>query len=275
MALPRSTPDQAEGLRRLFVPDVRRMVALVFDGEAGADLAARVAVDLAAHGSRVLLLEDALVAGSPHPVLDSAPAHDLDGVLRGTIEIEQAIVATGCGVHLLAGGSRFRPHSRGGMEACIGLINAFYRLAGRYDMVLVNTPDGALQDRPGFAWACQDVIVVQCGSVADAATRAYATIKRLHQSGERRFHLAYTGMDEAAANIAFSRLATVSRRHLQVMPDHLGTCSAPEGMVASHFPARLAAHMQSWPLPEHQAGHFPALMRRLLRGNAARAAVPH
>lgn len=262
-------------MRRLFVPDVRRMVALVFDGEAGADLAARVAAVLAAQGSRVLLLEESLSSGSFHPVLASTPAHDLDGVLHGTVEVEQAIVATDCGVHLLAGGNRSCPRSRGGMEAYIGLVNSFYRLAGRYDMVLVNTPDGVLQGHPSFAWACQDVIVVQCGGVTDAAARTYATIKRLHQSGERRFHLAYTGMDEATANIAFSRLAAVSRRHLQVMPDHLGTGSVPEGVVASHFPASLAAHIQSWPLPEHQAGHFPALMRRLLRGNVTRAVAPH
>ena len=265
MALPRLAPDQAEGLRRLFVPDVRRMVALVSSGESGSGLAAGVAAVLVAEGNRVLLLDESLAAGRRHLAFAVTPPCDLDGVLHGSVAIEQAIVPMDCGVHLLAGGSRVRPRSRLGMEAYIGLINTFYRLAGLYDVVLVNAPGEALNSCPSFAWACQDVIV-QCDDAPDAAMRAYATIKLLHQSGERRFHLLFTGMEREAADAAFSHLASVSRRHLQVMPDNLGVVVDRHG--SGPFHSSLAARVQSWPLPEHQAGYFPALMRRLLRGNA-------
>ncbi len=269
MALPRLAPDQAEGLRRLFVPDVRRMVALVSIGDSGADLAARIAAVLAAQGSRVLLLDEFLTAGQHHAECAATPQHDLDSVLHGAIMVDQAVVQTACGVHLLAGGSRARPRSRPGMEAYIGLINSFYRLAGLYDVVLVNTPGDALQSRPGFAWACQDVIV-QCGNAPDAAKIAYSAVKLLHQSGERRFHLLFADVSKAAADEIFGRVASVSRRHLQVMPDNLGTFSLADRSTPESIQSRLAAQLQAWPLPEHQTGHFPALMRRLLRGNTSR-----
>ncbi len=261
----RLAPDQAEGLRRLFVADVRRMIALVSNSGRGGVLAAQLAHTLGHQGLRVLLVDEQLSAGRQPSWMNVVPAHDLDQVLYETLEIESAIVPLGVGVHLLAGGGRSRALTRPRMEARVGLVNAFYRLAGQYDVVLVNTQSDFLQTRPSFAWACQDVILC-CEDTDNATTRAYASIKLLHQAGERRFHLLFDAMQPLVRTAFYRRIASVTRRHLQLTPVNLGLIpddAARAGMFVEH----LAEQLQSWPLPENQSGHFPALMRRLLRNS--------
>jgi flagellar biosynthesis protein FlhG len=269
--LPRLMPDQAEGLRRLFVEDVRRMIALVPCGDLrqGGDLLAHLAAKLAGQGKRVLMLDESLSAGEQHGVFSVRPKYDLDGVLHEALEIEHVITGTPCRVDLIAGGGRAVTLSQPRMEARIGLVNAFYRLAGQYDVVLINTGSDSIQNRPSFAWACQDVIVL-CHDHQDSATQAYAQIKTLHQAGERRFHLLFSGAGDAASQLLFRRVASVCRRHLQLMPACLGVLSA-----AGRLPEEVAGQILAWPLPEHQTGHFPALMRRLLHGSHARAFVAY
>lgn len=267
--MPRLMPDQAEGLRRLFVEDIRRMIALVPCGDLsrGTDLLAQLARLLAEQGSRVLMLDENLSAGRRHVAFSATPQHDLDSVLNDALAIEHTITPTACQVDLIAGGGRAITLTRPRMEARIGLINAFYRLAGQYDVVLVNAATDSMQGRPSFAWACQDVIVLGHDH-PDSMTQAYAQIKALHQAGERRFHLLFSGASDAVAQTLFRRVASVSRRHLQFMPTYLGVLSA-----TGRLPEEIAGQVLAWPLPEHQAGHFPALMRRLLHGSHSRAAV--
>lgn len=256
-------PDQAEGLRRLFAADTRRMVALVGCAApaGGRAVAAGLAAALTGLDAAVLLLDESVGAG------DAAYAcnfrHDLNAVLAGRCDIEAAIVRFGGGPDLLAGGvahARTLPRPR--TEARIALVNAFYRLAGGYDVVLVHAGAEQLSLHPSFAWACQDVIVL-CGGEPDAVTAAYGQIKALQQSGGRRFHLLFAGMEAERAQALFKNVAAVSRRHLRLMPEFLGVL--PHGAASGHY-ARMAAAMRAWPLPEHKAGHFPALMRRLLQG---------
>lgn len=267
--MPRLAPDQAEGLRRLFVEDVRRMIALVSCGgpQPGVDLLAHLAAMLAGQGKHVLMLDENLSAGEPHVAFSVTPKHDLDDVLNESAVIEAVITPTPCHVDLMAGGGRAKTLTQPRMEARIGLVNAFYRLAGQYDVVLVNAGSDSIQSRPSLTWACQDVIVL-CHDHPDSVTRAYAQIKTLHQAGERRFHLLFSGASDAVAQALFRRVASVSRRHLQLMPTYLGVLSA-----AGCLHEELAGQVIAWPLPKHQAGHFPALMRRLLHGGPSRAFV--
>ncbi len=269
--LPSLEADQAEGLRRLFVEDVRRMIALVSCGglQQGGALLAHLAASLAGMGRRVLMLDEGLSAGHRHEIFAATPVHDLDDVLQGVVDINRAITATPCHVDLIVGGGRVLALTRTGVEVRIGLINAFHRLAGQYDVVLINAGSDPIQTRPSFAWACQDVIVF-CPNHPDVVTHAYSQIKLLHQAGERRFHLLFSGSDDVQAQALFRRVATVSRRHLQLMPTCLGALS-----MLGRLPDDVVDQVLAWPLPAHLAGHFPALMQRLLRGNHARAFVPH
>jgi flagellar biosynthesis protein FlhG len=256
--------DQAEGLRRLFVADARRMVALMTaGGESVAEITANLAALLATQGKKVLVLDEFWTAGEQHPVFGIKPRHDLASVMLTSGELESAVVRNAKGFDALAGAaSSHEPRPR--MEARIGLINAFYRLAGRYDVVLVNASTEMTGSRPSFAWACPDVILLAENS-ADSATDAYARIKLLHQADTRRFHLLYREMAAERAATLFKGLATVSRRHLHLMPEYLGVLPTVPNQQAPVL-LNLARTLQSWPMPQHKAGNFPELMRRLLRG---------
>lgn len=256
--------DQAEGLRRLFVADARRMVALMTArGESVAEMASHLACLLAMQGKKVLVLDEFWTAGEQHSVFGIKPKHDLASVMLAAGDLESAVVRHAEGFDVLAGAaSSHTPRPR--MEARIGLINAFYRLAGRYDVVLVNASTEATGSRPSFAWACSDVMLL-ADDGADSATEAYARIKLLHQADTRRFHLLYREMAAERAATLFKGLATVSRRHLHLMPEYLGVLPAVPGQQVPVL-QNLARTLQTWPMPQHKAGNFPELMRRLLRG---------
>jgi flagellar biosynthesis protein FlhG len=256
--------DQAEGLRRLFVADARRMVAsMTARGESVIECVASLAGLLAEQGRKVLVLDEFWAAGERHPVFGVTPRHDLATLMLSSGELGSAVVRSEHGVDLLAGAmSSLMPRPR--MEARIGLVNAFYRLTGRYDIVLVNACIHAANHRLSFAWACHDVILL-ADDGADSATDAYTHIKLLHQADTRRFHLLYRAVEPERAAALFKGLATVSRRHLHLMPEYLGVLpgsSSGQDAVLQN----LARSLQAWPMPDNKAGNFPDLMRRLLRG---------
>ena len=255
-------PDQAEGLRRLFVGERRRMVALVGSEQRDRGVAHKLAMALAAQGKKVLLLDESLVGGKWFDPLQVSVHYDLSDVMVHGLEIDQALVAGACGVDLIAGGEDVARGQSPAMEARIGLVNAFYRLAGEYDVVLVDALRSEPVKRPSFVWACEDVIVV-CGGEGHCTTRAYAYIKAMHENGDRRFHLLFEQVDSLRAHGLHRSLASVSRRHLHVMPESLG--NVPDNdLFEADFYRQLTAALLRWPLPENKTGHFPALMRRLL-----------
>lgn len=259
-------PDQAEGLRRLFVSDTRRMISLVGNcvNQDRSDLSAALAVALGGQGKRVLLLDENLCAGDRHVSFNVAVQQDLASILMRQADIEQAVMTTPLKVDLLAGGGQGNYQPRPALETRISLVNAFYRLAGKYDVVLVNAASIDFRTYPSFAWACHDVIVL-IDQHPDSVTSVYAHIKALHQAGERRFHLLSGHTEHAVAESIYRNVAAVSRRHLKIMPDWLGMLPESRVEIADFF-ERLALMAQSWPLPEHREGHFPALMKRLLSG---------
>lgn len=266
-----AAPDQAEGLRRMFVADVRRMVAVVpAAGEQDAsEVIALLAAALAAQGRKVLVLDELLAAGEAQPAFAVTPRHDLGTVMLNQAEIETALIRAAEGIDLLAGGNRAHGMPRPRMEARIGLINAFYKLAGRYDVVLVQACIDAAAGCPSFAWACQDVIVLS-DDMTESVTDVYARLKLLHQQDQRGFHLLFRSAAQDRAALLYRNIAAVSRRHLRVMPEYLGALPQEVASQATFY-ERLAGMVQSWPMPEHKAGHFPELMRRLLRGVPAQA----
>lgn len=253
--------DQAEGLRRIFVGEMRRMVAFVGPGGSPQAFPARLAVNLAALGHKVLLLDESLSSGERNRHLDQACARDLDDVLAGSVAIETAVRALTPQLHLLAGGGADMARPRPRPEARIALMKAFYRLAGRYDVVVVDALGQDLHNPPSFAWACQDVVVA-CDEPRDAMTAAYACIKTMRQP-ERRFHVLFSAMEQPRMAQLYRTLAAVCRHHLHMMPECLGCVPARE---TGHAALReLTEKVLCWPLPPDRGGHFPLLMRRLLR----------
>jgi flagellar biosynthesis protein FlhG len=256
--------DQAEGLRRMFAGDVRRMIGILSEhGSAGGHvLATNLATTLGATGKKVLLLDENLVAGEVHPVFAVNVVCDLFQVLRDKVDMASALIEVAPSVDLLAGGL-VRMVRRPEIKSHTDFINAFYRLAGVYDVVLINAAEEGASSYPSLTWAAQDIIVL-CGDRTDSVTTAYARIKALRQAGERRFHMLFEQMPIERAQMLYRNLATVSRRHLQEIPGDLGIL--PQDATEVFF-AMLADSVQDWPLPEHKRGHFRAFMQRLLQGS--------
>lgn len=263
--------DQAEGLRRLFAGDSRRMIAVLStDCSSGSeDVTAELAHALAAQGRSVLVLDEFLSAGELHKGFGVTPKHDLVTLMLAQAEMESAVMRVSPGVALLAGGANSASLPRPRMEAQVGMVNAFYRLAGRYDTVLVRAYPDAAARQSSYCWACQDVIVL-CGQRQDDATQAYALIKMLHHADERGFHLLFQGMNVDRARALHHNLAAVSRRHLKLMPEYLGLLPSQREARKQCFD-EMAETLQKWPVSYQKAGLFPELMRRLLRGARAPA----
>lgn len=255
----------------MFAADGRRMIAVVpAAGEQDADaVIGHLAAALASQGKKVLVLDELLAAGETQAAFAVTARHDLCTVMLQQAGIETALIRVAKGIDFLAGGNLARGMPRPRMEARIGLINAFYKLAGQYDVVLVQACIDAAAGCPSFAWACQDVIVLS-DDMAESVTEVYARLKLLHQQDQRGFHLLFRSAAQDRVALLYRNIAAVSRRHLRMMPEYLG--ALPQEIAAqAAFYDRLAGMVQSWPMPEHKAGHFPELMRRLLRGVPAQA----
>jgi MinD-like ATPase involved in chromosome partitioning or flagellar assembly len=256
----------------MFSGDMRRMIGILSEpgSASGQVLSASLATTLGAAGSKVLLLDESLTTGEVHPMFGMDIVRDLSQVLRDKSSMKSALTKITPGVDFLAGGLGYVAH-RPEVASHTGFINAFYRLAGAYDVVLINAvEDGA--GYPSFTWAAQDIIVL-CGDRGGSVTTAYARIKALCQAGKRRFHLLFEQMSAERAQMLYRNLAAVSHRHLREFPEDLGVLPWEATEV---FFTVLADSVREWPLPENRDGHFRAFMQRLMREEpmvAQRAAV--
>lgn len=243
----------------MFAGDMRRMIGVLSESgtSAGQVLSASLATTLGVAGSKVLLLDESLVAGEVHPVFPVDVVCDLFQMLHDKTSMKSALTRVAPGVDMLAGSLQHVAHGPG-IEDHTDFIKAFYRLAVAYDVVLINAAEDN-SNYPSFAWAAQDIIVL-CGDRGDSVTTAYAHIKALRQAGERRFHLLFEQMAPERARMIYRNLAAVSRRHLREFPEDLGVL--PREATAVFF-AGLADSVRDWPLPENKDGHFRAFMQRL------------
>lgn len=260
--------DQAEGLRRMFAGDVRRMIGVLSerDSHHGRELSANLAMTLGTNGSRVLLLDESLMAGEVHAMFGASAAYDLFQVVHEQVDMVSALVTVAPNVHFLAGGMAYmarRPED----DNRDALVSALHQLADAYDVVLINAAEEGARAYPSLAWAAQDIIVL-CGDRSDSVTTAYAHIKALQLAGERRFHVMFEPMPVELAQTMYRNLASVSRRHLRDTPGDLGVL--PHQPSDSFF-AKLAEHIHAWPLPKHKDGHFRAFMQRLLQRTSLRS----
>lgn len=249
----------------MFAADVAHMVAML--GDDGQDISAGLAVALAGQGKKVLLLDEQLQAGQPHPLLDGPARHDIGAALSGEVSLQE-IALTVAGITLLpAGVSRAL---RRDDTARVRLLANFHALAGMYDIVLIHASPSLPRRCIGFALAAPEVIVL-CPGTSAGITAAYSQIKAMaHALGERHFRLMFRDVDESLAGILFRNLVGVCRQHLHLMPDYAGVLPAKRQLAADALEV-LAEGMANWPLPERDDSRFEAFMRRLLTATSGRS----
>lgn len=230
-------------------------VVAVTSGKGGVgktSLASSMAVSMQSQGQRVLIIDADLGLADLNIAFGVSPKSTLRDVAEGRISVEQALIETPSGVHLL-------PAYAGSFDLAnlddrkrMTLLRSLDGLPNRFDVVIVDTGAGIGATAMTFAAAAHDIVVITTRDPT-AIADAYATIKVL----SRRFavqevSLLVNMIDSAIdAGVVYETVDKMARRFLNVRVKMLGyVCRDP------HVPS---AWRQGQPFtlqhPESPASH--------------------
>jgi len=202
-------------------------VLAVTSGKGGVgktNIAANLAVCLAAAHKRVLLLDADLSLGNLDLVMDIRSRYNISHVLSGRKSMEDIIQAGPQGLRIICGASgldRLADISEGEQNR---LMQHLCRLQSEADTILIDTAAGISRSVLGFCLAADRVLVVTTPE-ATAMADSYGMIKVLVRKG-------YTGPISLVVNMALSlaegkqtyqRMASVAQRFLQTNLYYAGT----------------------------------------------------
>ncbi len=285
--------DQAEGLRRLFRPDVVRVLAVAsaVAGVGKATLLVNLAATLARRGRRVLILSE---RDRPPPTdLVPAPAHDLGAVLAGRRKLDQIVASGPAGVGWLRLGDAVSRLAQLGAADQEALAADFGRLARLWDVVLLDPMPGLRSPSMGLSLAAQERLLV-ASPAPQSITETYALIKRLVQGfGERRFHLVLNKVRTGAqAEGIYNNLQATVGRYLVARIEWLASVpSDPRVRQAERLgrtldqtfpdsPAAfamrgLAEAIEGWPWPDAESGRLETFLNKLVMTSRLTAESAH
>ncbi len=157
-----------------------RNVVTVASGKGGVGktwFATTLAHAFARAGDRVLLVDGDLGLANIDVQLGISPQWDLSSVLSGRVRLSQAISPyENGGFDVLAGRSGSGVLSTAGREKLLGLRQAIYKIAGRYDRVLLDLGAG-IDTTVRLLMGGNGTILAVTTSEPTALTDAYAFIK--------------------------------------------------------------------------------------------------
>jgi flagellar biosynthesis protein FlhG len=245
-----------------------------------------VAVNLAAasarRGRRVLLLDGDLGLANADVLLGLSPVCTLADVLAGDRTLEEVLIETPQGFHLLPGASGSAELAQLPRETHLAFVQAFSALPLALDTLIVDTAPGLAHGVLELVQASQQVLVVLCDEPA-SLTDAYALVKVLSRSrGVRRFRvLANQVRSDQAGRELFERFARVTDRFLDVALEFAGVVPADEAVrrsvreqrtVLEGYPGspaarafkKLATLADTWPVPAGPRGNIEFFAERLV-----------
>jgi flagellar biosynthesis protein FlhG len=280
----RQFPGQAAGLARRSAPGPVKVIA-VTGGKGGVGktcVATNLGVALAARGLEVMLLDADLGLANADVLLGLAPRRTLAHVLAGSCALEDVVVTGPRGLKLVPAASGVAGMADLGNAEHAGIIHAFSELAGRLDVLLVDTAAGLSRSVTTFARAAHHVLVVVCDEPA-SITDAYAVIKVLSRDhGVRRFELLASQVRSAEEGRAlYEQLRRVCDRFLDVTLAFAGAVPHDERLrqavrlqqpVVEAFPGspaalalkNLAGKADMWVVPGEARGHLEFFVERLV-----------
>ncbi len=218
-------------------------VVAVTSGKGGvgkSNLVVNLAVQFAASGRRVLVLDADLGLANCDLLMGVAAKRDLRHVLHHGATLDECITEGPGGVHLLSGGNGVVELTELGSAERVRLLDVLEPTAARYDTLLVDTGAGIGGNVRFFAGAAHEVMLVitpEPTSLADA----YSTVKVLSGvCGVRRVLVCVNrAPDLTGAREAFSRIHTLVSRFLPVVLEFGGwipSDTAVEDAVRSQVP---------------------------------------
>lgn len=217
--------DQAEGLRRLLVPNSLRIVT-VTSGSAGAGKTATVinlAAALVRSGKDVLVIDENAGANNLGGTLGLNAHRDLLDVVRRDKTLEEVIISSPQGFRLLPAGRGMRVLENLNPGDKAYLIDCFKRFTQPMDMVLVDAAP-VRASRLLSLTASSHEIVVMVSSEPASITAAYSLIKNISgDHGKQQFRVLVNQVSaETEAQMIFDNIARVASRYLSVPLDFIG-----------------------------------------------------
>jgi len=254
-------------------------------------VAVNLATALGSTGRRVMLLDGDLSLANVDVFLGMSPRHTMAHVLSGERTLEEIIVESPHGIHIVPGASGIADLANLSAAAHLNLVQAFSTLSTRVDVMIVDTAAGISHSVVQFTQASQHVLVVVCDEPA-SLTDAYALIKvlsRNHNVG-RFAVLANMVRAPGEGEILFQKLQRVAGKFLDVTLDYVGEIPEDPYLrraireqrpVISAFPAspatrafkKLALRADKWPVPDGPRGNLEFFVERLIRRPQARLEV--
>ncbi|HTW38917.1 MAG TPA: P-loop NTPase [Steroidobacteraceae bacterium] len=254
-------------------------------------VAVNLAAALAAADRKVVLLDGDLGLANVDVFLGLSPRYTLAHVLSGERTLDEIMLATPHGFHIVPAASGIARLATLDAAAHLALVQSFSALAARLDVLIVDTAAGIAHGVTQFSQAAQQVLVVICDEPA-SLTDAYALVKVLsRQHGVRRFRvLANMVRSAGAGEDLFRRFERVTGRFLEVTLDFVGEIPDDEYLrravrgqrpVTEAYPSspaarafkKLAARADKWPIPAGPRGNLEFFVERLVQRPAVRLEV--
>lgn len=233
--------DQATTLRQLATPETmigstssvatehnkRTRTIAVTGGKGGvgkSNVAVNVALELAAAGWSVSLLDADLALANADVLLGVNPQYHLGHVLAGERTLDEIIIETENGLRLIPGGSGIEELANLSKAQQQRLIAELTAMEDEADFMIIDTSAGIGHNVTSVMNAASDVIVVTTPDPT-AIVDAYATIKVLHKtSPEKPIWIVINdvvGIGDAEQ--IFGQLQSAARRFLQHPLEHIGS----------------------------------------------------
>lgn len=183
-----------------------------------------LAMQLAAQGKRVLILDGDLGMANVDIMFNVRPQKGLQDVITGESQIKDVIVEVAKNVSLIPGGSGVYDLQNMTVFEKQALLNEVSTLGRDFDVMLVDTAPGIDDNVLWLNSAAQEICVIVTPDPASIAD-SYALIKVLNQRcRENRFSIVCNQVkDENDGKKLFAKLDAITQRFLYVSLDYKGS----------------------------------------------------
>lgn len=229
--MPDAVRDQATGLREMFEPAPGLSVlpmAAARPGTSFNSLTINIAAAHARLGQQVIVI-DCQPRGIAH-ALGMRPLHDLAHLISGERQMQDVVVQTTEGFHILPAQRAIADFVKD-PENATELFLGFRKLSSPFDIAVVA---GHANEVAAIA-RDQDDLVFVTDPQAEALTATYAEIKRAHsEEGQYAFRVVINRVDDEHQGLAaFRRLAQAARKFLGVSIEYGGSVARDAAYVAA------------------------------------------
>lgn len=206
-------------------PNQPRTIA-VTGGKGGVgktSVALNLALTLARQDKRVLLLDGDTDLANVSIMVGLYPRRTLANVMAGECPLEDIILESDYGLHIVPGASGVQDCMDMGQAESLRILRALNNLESRYDYVITDTAAG-LQAAGLHMIAAAELACVVVTPDPASLTDAFSLIKVLRRRGYSRIPSILVNMAQGAsqARSVFQRLDSAAQRHLGISLHYMG-----------------------------------------------------